>query len=230
MSTISELRARWQKIRIANLFDVLDRMGYPHQCLDINIKPLHPDRTLAGIALTFQGAKGPLAESKDGQKETGDVFFDRVKPYLSEGCVVVIDGAGEVFSGKMGEMTSWFFKQGGAVGMVVDGYTRDYLGLEVIPDFSVCARGTSAVESAGRWRVAEINAPIALPGTVTYHVQINPGDWIVGGYDGVIVVPQKIAAEALLKAEELEAVEEGMRKDLLRGMDFDEAFKKWGRA
>ena len=86
---------------------------------------------------------------------------------------------------------------GGARGIVLDGFIRDLLGLEVIPNYTVCARGTSPVESAQRWRMNAVNVPIAMPGTLTSQVRIMPGDWIVGGPDGVIVVPQDIATEAL---------------------------------
>jgi regulator of RNase E activity RraA len=48
--------------------------------------------------------------------------------------------------------------------------------------------------------------------------------------DGVIVVPDEIAAEALIKAEEIEQREECMRQDLAKGMSFDNAFRKWDRA
>ena len=69
-----------------------------------------------------------------------------------------------------------------------------------------------------------------MPGTLTSNVRIEPGDWIIGGPDGVIVVPQAIAMEALEKAEEIEGREQGMREDLAAGMSFDDAFKKWDRA
>jgi hypothetical protein len=36
--------------------------------------------------------------------------------------------------------------------------------------------------------------------------------------------------EALVKAEEIEAREQGMREDLAAGLSFEEAFEKWGRA
>jgi regulator of RNase E activity RraA len=75
-----------------------------------------------------------------------------------------------------------------------------------------------------------VNVPIAFPGTLTSQVTIKPGDWIVGGPDGVIVVPQEIADEALVKAEEVEEFEQGMREDLAAGMSFEDAYKKWGRA
>jgi regulator of RNase E activity RraA len=44
------------------------------------------------------------------------------------------------------------------------------------------------------------------------------------------VVPQEIADEALVKAEDIEEREEGMRQDLAKGVSFEEAFRKWGRA
>ena len=46
--SILELQARWDKIRIANLYDTLDKMGYPNQCLDLGIRPLFPRQHLAG--------------------------------------------------------------------------------------------------------------------------------------------------------------------------------------
>ena len=61
-------------------------------------------------------------------------------------------------------------------------------------------------------------------------VRVDPGDWIVAEADGVIVVPQKIAMEALVKSEKLEAEEQGVREDVAAGMSFDDAYKKWGRA
>jgi len=146
------------------------------------------------------------------------------------GMVLVIDGGGEPLTGKMGEMTSWSFKQRGAMGIVIDGYIRDYLGLKVIPDYCVCARGTSPIESAKRWHINAIDVPICLPGTLTSQVAIRPGDWVIAEADGVIVVPQEIAAETLVKAEDVEEREEGMRQDLANGVSFEEAFHKWGRA
>lgn len=45
-----------------------------------------------------------------------------------------------------------------------------------------------------------------------------------------IIVPNAIAMEALLKAEEIEQREQGMHRDLAAGRSFGNAFQKWGRA
>jgi 4-hydroxy-4-methyl-2-oxoglutarate aldolase len=226
-STVLELQARWDKIRAANLYDALDAMGYPNQCLDLAIKPLFLKQHLAGVAVTVRGGRDPRLPEETSPSESSFATLTRL---VFPGAVVVVDCGGEPHSGKFGEMTSWQLKQHGARGFVTNSYIRDYLGLEVIPDYTVCAPGTSPVESSKRWRIHATNIPIAMPGTLTSQIRIGPGDWIVGEADGVIVVPQAIAMEALIKAEEIEAKEQGMRKDLAAGMSFDDAFKKWGRA
>ena len=224
-----ELQARWDKIRIANLYDTLDKMGYPDQCLDLGIRPLFPHQHLAGKVITARGSRSARIEQEQEQGEGVNYFkvlYDAVYP----GSVVVLETGGEPHCGKFGEMTSWGLQQSGARGIVLDSMIRDWLGLEVIPNYTVCARGTSPVESAKRWRMTAVNVPIAMPGTLTSQVPVRPGDWIVGGPDGVIVVPQEIAMEALVEVEDVEAREQGMREDLAAGMSFRDAFEKWGRA
>ena len=229
-SSVLELQARWDKIRIANLYDTLDRMGYPNQCLDLGIRPLFPHQHLAGKALTARGSREPHTPKEVEEEEKGANVGGGLRQAVYPGSVIVVEAGGEEYTGKFGEMTSWGLQKRGGRGIVIDSYIRDRLGLEIIPDYTVCARGTSPIESAKRWRLQAFNVPIAMPGTLTHQVRVSPGDWIVGGPDGVIVVPQEIASEALANAEDIEQREQGMREDLAAGMSFEEAFKKWGRA
>ena len=229
-SSASELQVRWDKLRVANVYDVLAELGYRDQCLDLRIRPLFPRRHLAGQAVTVRGARDPRSRAE--MEQTGQ-WFDitvEIRKHLFPACVVVVESGGEIYTGKFGEMTSWNLRQGGAKGIVLDAYIRDWLGLEVIPDFTPCAYGTSPIESLGLWYPRDVNVPISMPGTSSSSVRVDPGDWIVGGPDGVVVVPQKVAMEVLPKAEDLERREEAMRRDLAEGVSFDEAFARWGRA
>jgi regulator of RNase E activity RraA len=230
-TSVLELQARWDKIRIANLYDTLDKMGYPDQCLDLGIRPLFPRQHLAGKVITARGSRSARIEQEmEQEQEEGTNYFKVLYDTVYPGSVIVLETGGEPHCGKFGEMTSWGLQQSGARGIVLDSMIRDWLGLEVIPNYTVCARGTSPVESAKRWRMTAVNVPIAMPGTLTSQVPVRPDDWIVGGADGVIVVPQEIALEALVEAEEIETREQGMREDLAAGLSFQEAFDKWGRA
>ena len=61
--SVVELQARWDVIRIANLYDTLDKMGYTDQCLDLGIRPLFPrqhleQQRIARIAGTDAGKVG----------------------------------------------------------------------------------------------------------------------------------------------------------------------------
>jgi regulator of RNase E activity RraA len=227
--SVVELQARWDKIRVANLYDTLDKMGYPNQCLDLSIKPLFPHQHLAGKVITVRGSAYPVPSSEPDSDWVGN-YFTQLRQSVYPGCVVVVETGGEQHAGKFGEMTSWALQQGGARGIVIDTYIRDAWGLEVIPNYTPCARGTTPIESSNRWRMTAVNVKIGMPGTLTSRVRVDPGDWIIGEADGIVVVPQAIAMETLLKVEVLEAEEQGMREDVAAGMSFDDAYKKWGRA
>src|SRR5690606_9812678 len=130
--SIVELQARWNKILVANLYDTLDAMGYPNQCLDLGIKPLFPRRHMAGMAITVRGSAYPVPRGEEAEGWTGN-YFNELRSLLFPGCVVVVECGGEPVAGKFGEMTSWARKQGGAHGIVLDSYIRDHMGLELIP-------------------------------------------------------------------------------------------------
>lgn len=227
--SIVELQARWDKIRSANVYDTLDHMGYTNQCIDLGIRPLFPHRHLAGSAITVRGSAVPHVRGEKGA-EWGGNYFDELRKILYPGCCVVVECGGELYAGKFGEMTSWALMQGGATGIVLDSLIRDSWGLEAIPNFTPCARGTSPIESSQRWAITALNVTIGMPGTLTSRVRVDPGDWIVAEADGVMVVPSAIAMETLVKAEKLEYEEQGMREDMANGLSFDESYKKWGRA
>jgi len=230
VADILELQARWDRIRVANVYDALLALGYPDQCLDLRIRPLFANQHLAGRAVTLRGSRDPRSrEEVEAQGGFLEVLVT-LRRNLFPGAVVVVEAGGDAHTGKFGEMTSWSLQQCGAKGIVLDSYIRDLRGLQVIPDFTACAIGTSPVESFGRWQPHHVNAPVSLPGATIHYVRIDPGDWIIGGMDGVVVVPQSVAAEALARAEDIERREQGMREDLAKGMPFDEAFAKWDRA
>jgi regulator of RNase E activity RraA len=226
-----EVAARFNAVRIANLYDALDLMDYPNQCLDLDLKPLFKGQRGAGRALTVHGRRAPFSRAEVIDHEEG-INYLCVRDLVEPGCVVVIDGGGDPFAGKFGEMTSWGLQQRGAVGIVVDGYIRDYPGLIELrekTEFLVCARGTSPIEGRRRWSVNDTDVVIGLPGTLTAQVRISPGDWIVAGSDGTIVVPDEIASQVLETAEDIERRENDMRREIAAGMDFVLAAKTYLR-
>jgi 4-hydroxy-4-methyl-2-oxoglutarate aldolase len=226
---VLEMTERFNKIATATIFDTMDRMNMPNQVLDLNIRPLRDEMHIAGPAFTVRGGRDCRTGREWQPKEMeGRNLWKEMYP----GCVIVADPglAREGGFGFFGEMTSWHLKQMGARGIVIDGGIRDRPGLLKIPEWPVFVRYTSPIESHPRWRMNEIQGPIVLTGQLVKQVRINPGDFIVGDSDSVLVVPKEVAAEVLIKAEEMWEREEGSRNDLAAGMSFEEVFKKWGRA
>jgi 4-hydroxy-4-methyl-2-oxoglutarate aldolase len=210
---VLEMTERFNKIATATVFDTMDRMNMPNQVLDLNIRPLRDEMHIAGPAFTVRGGRDCRTGREWQPKEMeGRNLWKEIYP----GCVIVADPglAREGGFGFFGEMTSWHLKQMGARGIVIDGGIRDRPGLLKIPE----------------WPMNEIQGPIVLTGQLVKQVRINPGDFIVGDSDSVLVVPKEVAAEVLIKAEEMWKREEGSRNDLAAGMSFEEVFKKWGRA
>lgn len=224
---IFETQKRLIKSYSADMYDVLDKMGYPNQCLDLGIKPLRDDMKVAGPAFTYWGMREPRYDADLPRPDFDNyAIFERFYP----GCVIVINAEKDDQVGHWGEMMSYGARNAGAVGAVVDGGTRDKAGILRISNWSCFARYTSPVESKKRWRPKECQIPILMSGTLSRHVRVNPGDWILGDSDGVIAIPQEILFEALAAVEELSNKEELSRRDFASGMTFKEVVSKHGRA
>jgi 4-hydroxy-4-methyl-2-oxoglutarate aldolase len=87
----------------------------------------------------------------------------------------------------------------------------------------VFASGTSPLDAKGRLRVFAYRCAIECGG-----VLVEPGDIVFGDTDGVVVIPQDVAAEtvneALKKAEAEHLTEEKLKKGTL----LREAYAKHG--
>ena len=75
-------------------------------------------------------------------------------------------------------------------------------------------------------KVVGVNVPVKLQ-TDEQDMTINPGDYVVGDLNGVVVLPKELAEEALpLMAKQAEA-DSQMALEIQKGMSFGEASKKF---
>jgi 4-hydroxy-4-methyl-2-oxoglutarate aldolase len=224
---IADTATRLKRLYTAAAYDIMDEMGLPHQCLDIAIKPMERSMRIAGPAFTIAGASDPRSDDEyDDLPEVRDLtFFRRMYP----GCVVVIAAAGETRSGHWGELMSTAAKAKGAAGVIIDGGCRDGNIIMEMSDWPVFTRYLSPIESKLRYRVRSIEKPIAVSGSLTSHVRINPGDWLFGDMDGVVVIPADRIDEVLVKAEKMGALEDIVREAVKNGADVKDVFDKYGR-
>lgn len=197
--------------------DILDEMGWHNQSLPAAIQSLVPGQTLGGRALTLRGEP-----TKSEDPEVIFVPFLKMLGEIRPGDVLVYQTNDEM-AAHLGELSSETAKFRGARGAVIDGGARDTEYM-VRLGFPVFSRYRTMRDIRGRWRLAEYNVPIAVGG-----VAIRPGDLVLGDRDGVLIVPQEVAEEAIAKAEEVVHTENLVRKAILEGMLPLDAYNKYGR-
>jgi 4-hydroxy-4-methyl-2-oxoglutarate aldolase len=153
-------------------------------CLDYAIKPLLPDMTFSGSAVTaFCGPMDNLAAMA-------------ILDFAKKGDVIVIATTGDDTAGTIGDLWAHWAKKIGVAGIVCDGLVRDVNGLLKV-GLPVFTRG-SKPNSAFKHGPGEVNLGVTCGG-----VAIGPGDIIVGDRDGVVAVP---LAQAEQVATQLEVV------------------------
>lgn len=209
--------------------DILDQMGYKHQFLPAEIRPLAAlvpvdafvDRTQPDNRLKIAGYACTVLEN--------DVFDTPKKPfgYLTEALdqlqpneVYVATGAHN--SALWGELLTATAKARGAVGAVLDGYSRDTPQV-LEQNFPVFCTQCWAQDSSVRTYVFDYRCTIEI-GQVTIH----DGDLVFGDIDGVLIIPRQIKDEVLERALEKASAEKSMRKAIEQGMSSTEAFRTFG--
>jgi regulator of RNase E activity RraA len=131
---------------------------------------------------------------------------------LYPGAVLVVDMSGDHRHAPVGAVTAAAAAAQGAAGVVVDGVATDILELRTT-GLPVFARGTSClttkrVRSAG----SAVNVPVQCGG-----VQVNPGDWVLGDDNGVIVLSAEAAANVLGLALDSDAAEPALLARIAAG-------------
>ena len=158
----------------ALLADVAGRRGALHG----RIKALRPRMKLAGPAFTVEVRPGD------------NLMIHAALALAKPGDVLVVDGKGDQTSALMGTIMMTAARKLGLAGVVLDGAVRDSLEIDEMdyPVFSVGTNPNGPTKEVG----GRIGHPVSVGG-----VTVNPGDFIIGDGDGLVVV-ERNKIEALL--------------------------------
>lgn len=195
--------------------DILDSMGYYHQFLPQQIRPLRDDMKLAGKAMTV------LMIDVFGPQKKPFGFLTEALDQLEEDEIYIAAG-GTCRCAYWGELLTATARMRKAAGAVVDGWHRDTPQV-LKQNWPVFSRGCYAQDSSVRTQVVDFRCPIEI-GQAT----VRDGDLIFGDVDGVLVIPSEVSAEVLEKALEKAAGEKEVRKAIEHGMSATAAFETFG--
>lgn len=209
---------RFQKIYTGAISDILDEMGHRDQVLPHGIKALQPGMRIAGVAMPMWGEPTTITDL-----EMLMIPWMKMLQDVQPGGVIVSQ-ANDSENAHFGELSSHAAKVQGCQGAVIDGGCRDIQYILEQSRLPVFCRYTTPKDIKGRWIIRENNVKITIGKTV-----IEPGDFVVGDMDGVIVIPKQITQEVLEKTELCASEENMTRTMILNGAPALEAYLKYRR-
>jgi 4-hydroxy-4-methyl-2-oxoglutarate aldolase len=199
------------------IHDVMRAMGLTDFVLPPEIRPLFPERKLAGPVWTVQGRVDETADAHTTLLEWTGLLAE-AKP----GHVVVCE-ANNTVTAMMGELSAETLQYRGVKGYIVDGACRDVdFILEI--GFPVCFTHYTPRDIVAYWRPDGFDVPIKIG-----EVDIHPGDYILADRDGIVIVPRDRIEAVLDAAETAIATENQVRKAILEGVDPREAYLRHGK-
>ena len=101
---ILDMCARYKRLYSAGVYDVMDEMGHPHQCLSLQIRPLEPNWVVAGPAFTIKWTAETRHPVELAQQKAGPNLFSIVDQF-HPGCVLVMETGKSMNVGHWGELT-----------------------------------------------------------------------------------------------------------------------------
>jgi 3-hexulose-6-phosphate synthase/6-phospho-3-hexuloisomerase len=202
---LSNFKEALLKVSSSNVSDALHRKGA--------MKEMHcvipRGSKMVGRVLTVRTADGDWAKPVEA--------IDVAEP----GDVIVID-AGEGKAAIWGELASWSCKVKGIAGVVIDGGLRD---VQDILKLGFPAFATHIVPNAGEPKgMGEIGAEISCGGQA-----VRTGDWVVGDFSGVTVIPRERLAEVANRSLDVYEKENRVREEIKRGSTLSKVMElyKW---
>jgi len=197
--------------------DVMRGMALRDFTFPAELRPLFPERRLAGPAFTIEGRVDPHADPHETLLQwTG--LLSKARP----GHIWVSQPNDRVVA-HMGELSAETLKNKGVLGCVADGYVRDVEFL-IGMGFQTWSRGFTPRDIVGHWLPRAVEQDIRIGDVV-----VAPGDYLLGDRDGLLRVPQAIVEDVIARAEAAMTTENRVRSAILSGVDPQQAYLQFGK-
>lgn len=170
------------------------------------IKPIIEGKHICGQALTVK--TGP----------SDNLMLIKAISMSEKGQVIVLDHGEIEMSGPFGSVLATELKSKGVNALVTNGSVRDSEDIKKM-SFQVYCQNFSILGTS-KVGVGKINHPISMGSVV-----VNPGDYILGDDDGLVVVREDDIEEVIKKSKERDAKEEKVMQRLKAGESLFDIYK-----
>ena len=180
----------------ANIADCMNRLSAMNQ--EIRRMTAPSASNMFGVAMTVKVRPGD------------NLMIHKALDMAGPGDILVVANSGDRSQSLMGEIMVAHAKSRGVAGIVLDAPVRDVDALYTM-GIPVYATGSTP---GGPYKEGpgEINVAITCG-----NIAVMPGDILVGDSDGVVVIPQKDAANLLEAAKKFSAIDQSKAAEAMAG-------------
>ena len=214
-----------EKLCTCGVGEIMDKLGFKHQFLPPQIRPLRMNMILVGRAMPVLSvdvfADELIGSANALMQEPFGLMFQAIDDLKKD--EIFLNTGSSPANALWGEMMSIRAQQLGAAGAVLNGYVRDTKRLTRL-GFPTFCFGSYGQDGCPRHKVVDFRLPVEIG-----YAEIRPGDVLFGDADGVCVVPSEATEEVFrLSLEQLPAKRK-IRRDLKLGTSAVSTFEKYRR-
>jgi regulator of RNase E activity RraA len=211
------LTARLERCYTGVVHDVMRAMGLRDFTFPPELRPLMPERAMAGPAFTIDGMTSADFDGHDTL-----LAWTGLLSQAPAGHVWVSQPNDRIVA-HMGELSAETLHNKGVRGCLLDGFTRDTNFLLEL-GFQTWSRGFTPRDIVAWWKPRAANVEIRI-GDVT----VAPGDYILADRDGAVAIPRAITEDVVTRAEAAITTENKVRSAILSGVDPQQAYLRIGK-
>ncbi|KAL2815049.1 ribonuclease E inhibitor RraA/Dimethylmenaquinone methyltransferase [Aspergillus cavernicola] len=209
-----------QDYTTCDVSDALCKLNYPHGGFLPGLTLWSPERQQGATKIIGPAYTVKYAPVDDSAPKHPSHYIDSVP----QGAVIFVSSP-KTPNAVYGGLMSTRAQASRAAGTVVDGRFRDLQEQRAL-NYPVFARDVGTAPPYGAVKVVGVNVPVKLQ-SVEQDITINPGDYLIGDLNGVVVLPKAQADKVLpLMAKQAEA-DAKMAVAIKEGMAFTEASQKF---
>jgi 4-hydroxy-4-methyl-2-oxoglutarate aldolase len=204
---------------VASVADAVDQVTGQRGYMSHDMRP-RVGMAFVGRATTAILKQAPPEQSTAALSAKDSVaMIDAAKP--GEVGIIVVEGSLDLAG--MGGLMATAAKSRSMAGIVLDGGVRDLAEIRSL-GLPVFARSVSPGSSVGRWASVGKDIPVTCGG-----IKVTPGDIIVAGEDGVVVVPKAQEQAILKRSQEIDDRETKMVPFIKQFKSLTQTVQKFNR-
>ena len=214
--SVNNFTDRLAKCYSGVVHDIMRDDGHKNFTLPPSIKPCKNNHVLAGQIFTMEG----LVDKTLNHHETLLAWTGFLSMAPNNKVIICQPNNHEI--ALMGELSAETLQLKGVRGYIVDGGARD-IDFTLKIDFPLWCSFYTPRDVVGYWKPTSFEQTIKIGDTI-----IHNNDYVLADIDGVVIIPQNIIEDIIIRSEKLINTENLVRKAIKDGMDPQEAYLKFG--